>query len=271
MDNQQTTNECDVITLLDMGVTCNVVDPTIQNPNGGILSVLVTGGSTPYTIVWETDLGFYTGQTMYNKPAGLYTVRVYDAYNDYSAQTTCELVLDIPRGYCQFSAGISEFHPNTPTPTPTPTSTPTPTPTHTAYVAPTQTPTSTPTPTPSSTNTPTPTRTPTPTPTPTVTRTYPPSVYQISFPGPKTNTSILVRTGVSDGGSPITSRVIYYSTINNPPTPADNAVVLPSVSGLIDFNVTGLSPNTGYYFACYATNANGVGTINYASLYYTLP
>lgn len=91
--------------------------------------------------------------------------------------------------------------------------------------------------------------------------TYPPTVYQIAFPGPNTSNSITVNTGVNDGGSPITSRVIYYSTVNNPPTPSDTPFTLPAVSGYLSSVVTGLAPNTGYYFTTYVTNING--TVSY--------
>jgi hypothetical protein len=93
--------------------------------------------------------------------------------------------------------------------------------------------------------------------------TYPPSFSSISFPGPNTSNSITVVTILNDGGSPITSRVIYYSTVNNPPTPSDTAFNLPAVSGVLNTVVTGLTPNTGYYFSTYATNENGTGSIAY--------
>ncbi len=86
----------------------------------------------------------------------------------------------------------------------------------------------------------------------------------------KTSTSIPVGTSCSDGGSPITSNVIYYSTTNNPPTPADNSFTIPAVSGgQVNF-VTGLSPSTGYYFSYYASNINGTNSISYPAKVYTI-
>jgi uncharacterized protein (TIGR02145 family) len=110
-------NSCDVITLFDMGISCNV----IQNPSSptsldGIISVNVTGGTAPYTFTWNGSGGH--NQTLYGVPAGSYEVVVtdyrwpdgeLDGVSDYTATTICTL-----------------FGP-TPTPTPTTTITPTPT------------------------------------------------------------------------------------------------------------------------------------------------
>lgn len=105
-------NDCDVITLFDMGISCNVVQiPTSENPLGGILSINVTGGTAPYTFEWA---GGSRNQTLFGIPAGDYQIVVTD-YSwpgggpDYTASTICRLL--------------------GPTPTPTTTTTPTPTPT----------------------------------------------------------------------------------------------------------------------------------------------
>lgn len=142
-------NECAPITLLPLGVKCVAINPTEDSPNSGVLTVVVTGGTAPYTIVWEVDEGqsFITGQTIYNQVEGFYPVTVTDKYRDFTAFTLCEL--EIYRE-CSFSGSVEEFYPVTPTPTPTPTSTPTPTPSPTLkpYFTPTPTPTPTPSPTP---------------------------------------------------------------------------------------------------------------------------
>ena len=128
----QTTNECGVLTLLDLGIICDVINPTMDNPNGGILSVYVTGGTAPYTIIWETPSGsFITGQTIYNQVGGDYIVTVYDKWRDFTATTICTLVQPVD---CIFDSSVSVF--NLPTPTPTITASVTPTPT-TPVVTPT--------------------------------------------------------------------------------------------------------------------------------------
>ena len=101
-------NECEPITLFDMGVECNVIKMPSAGSFDGILSVNVTGGTAPYSFYWNT--GEYS-QTISNIPYGTYTVLVVDYWGDYSATTSCTLVGPTP----------------TTTPTRTPTQTPTPT------------------------------------------------------------------------------------------------------------------------------------------------
>jgi hypothetical protein len=110
-------NECDVITLFDMGISCNVIQsPTESNPDGGILSINVTGGTAPYSFFWA---GGQRDQTLFGVPAGSYEVIVTDyrwpdgepdGSPDYTATTICELIGPIPT--------------STPTMTPTPSQTP---------------------------------------------------------------------------------------------------------------------------------------------------
>ena len=106
-------NDCDTITLFDMGISCNVIQsPTDSNPSGGVLSINVTGGTAPYTFTWNGKGGH--NQTLFGVPAGSYEVVVTDyswpdGSPDYTATTICELL--------------------GPLPTSTPTSTPTPSPT----------------------------------------------------------------------------------------------------------------------------------------------
>lgn len=161
----------------------------------------------------------------------------------------------------------------TPTPTPTPTHTPTNTPTQTHTPTQTKTPTKTPTNTPTNTVTPSQTATSTPTPTPTSTQTFAPHVVSIQYPGypgSQTNHSIFILTDVTDGGSPLTSRVIYYST-SYPATQSDNPFPQALSSGSITTEVTGLSPSTGYYFSLYAINIHGTDYLQNSFSYTTLP
>lgn len=98
-------NECDVFTLFDMGVQCYPIQiPTSQTSNDGILSLKVTGGTSPYSFFWATG---QRTQTIAGVPQGSYEVTVVDYYGDYTATTICSLF--------------------PPSPTPTSTSTPTPT------------------------------------------------------------------------------------------------------------------------------------------------
>lgn len=135
-------NECGVATIFPLGINCVSINPTTEKPEGGIVSIEITGGTSPYDIKWELpDGGLYFGRTMYNKKEGDYKVTVIDKYGDYTASTICSLVLDKD---CEFNYNINE----TPLPTPTPSSTPTLTPTPTPSITPT--PTITPTPSSSS-------------------------------------------------------------------------------------------------------------------------
>ena len=110
-------NDCDVTTLFDLGISCNVIQsPTESNPVGGILSVNVTGGTAPYSFSW---VGGQRSQTLFGVPAGSYEVVVTDyawpdggpnGVSDYTATTICVLDGPIPT--------------STPTMTPTPSQTP---------------------------------------------------------------------------------------------------------------------------------------------------
>jgi hypothetical protein len=103
-------NECDVFTLFDMGVRCfPVVLPSSSTSNDGILSLKITGGTSPYSIYWA---GGQRSQTLVGIPEGNYEVVVVDYYGDYTAQTICSLIAPT----------------RTPTPTMTPTQTMTPSP-----------------------------------------------------------------------------------------------------------------------------------------------
>ena len=101
-------NECEVFTLFDMGVSCNLIKSPTLGAFDGIMSVNVTGGTAPYSFYWNT--GERT-QTISNIPFGTYTVLVVDYYGDYSATTSCSILAPTP----------------TTTPTPTITQTPSPT------------------------------------------------------------------------------------------------------------------------------------------------
>jgi hypothetical protein len=101
-------NDCDVFTLFDMGVRCNpIVQPNTSSSLDGIISLIVTGGTSPYSYFWA---GGQRTQTLIGVPQGDYEVVVVDYYGDYTASTICSLVAPTPTA--------------TPTPTVTQTMTP---------------------------------------------------------------------------------------------------------------------------------------------------
>jgi len=145
-------NECDVITVMPLEISCNVTNPLLNSPYSGVLSVNISGGTPPYNVTWTAPNGsILIGQTITNQTGGIYTVSVTDKYEDFTATTICTLVNPIE---CSYSGSVSQYF--LPTQTPTPSRTATSTPTLTRTQLPTQTPT------------PTNTKTPTPTPTPTM-------------------------------------------------------------------------------------------------------
>ena len=82
-------NECEVFTLFGMGVSCNVLkQPSTDKSFDGILTLRVTGGTSPYSFYWANGQRV---QTLVNVAAGLYPVTVVDYYGDYTANTVCSL------------------------------------------------------------------------------------------------------------------------------------------------------------------------------------
>ena len=179
-------NECNVITIFPMVIECMGINPSTPTASDGQMSVSITGGTPPYTIIWSNG---NVSPAINNLSVGEYSVTVIDYYGDFSAETSCTLstVLD-----CDFGVYVQNFTVE-PTPTPTLTQTltatatltPTPTPTLTATpgITPTMTPTRTVTPTLTRTLTPTLTRTLTPTPTLTRTKTPTPTPTPTVFKG----------------------------------------------------------------------------------------
>ena len=112
-------NECDVFTLFDMGVRCNpIVQPNTSSSLDGIISLIVTGGTSPYSYFWD---GGQRSQTLIGVPQGDYEVVVVDYYGDYTASTICSLFAPTPTA--------------TPTPTVTQTMTPSGTPPQLCFIA----------------------------------------------------------------------------------------------------------------------------------------
>jgi hypothetical protein len=103
------TNECSPLTLFPLGVSCFVVQPSSPEASDGAASLIITGGTPPYTILWDN---LNVSQTISNLSAGSYGATVTDTYGDFTAKTICVLTGTTP--------SVS------PTPTPTPTPTPVP-------------------------------------------------------------------------------------------------------------------------------------------------
>jgi hypothetical protein len=168
-------NECNVITIFPMVIECIGINPSLPTASDGQMTVSITGGTPPYTIIWSNG---NISPAINNLSVGEYSATVIDYYGDFSAETTCTLSVEVD---CTFSASVTNFIIE-PTPTPTLTRTVTPTPTQTQQPTPTPTRTLNVTNTPTATRTLTPTRTltqtptltksstlqPTPTPTPTI-------------------------------------------------------------------------------------------------------
>jgi len=100
-------NECDVITIFPMGVTCDIINPSSDKSFDGATEIIVTGGTPPYIIFWENG-SFAPALT--NLGIGEYTATITDYYNDFSATTTCVLTADTLTlsGMCFVLTGIVE-------------------------------------------------------------------------------------------------------------------------------------------------------------------
>lgn len=84
-----TVNECIPITIFPMGVFCQTTNPTTPNGDDGTATLIITGGSQPYTITWENG---NSTSTITNLSEGSYPAVVVDYYGDFTAYTTCVLV-----------------------------------------------------------------------------------------------------------------------------------------------------------------------------------
>jgi hypothetical protein len=106
----------DLICQADLNSDCTRPSPVLVSSSNGVLSLDITGGTAPYTVIWTLLNGTtVTGQTITNQPAGTYTALVIDNYGDFSAKTTCTLTMPIT---CNFSGSVVETSVITPTPTP---------------------------------------------------------------------------------------------------------------------------------------------------------
>lgn len=108
-------NNCNIFTVFPLGLSYTSTDAT-SAVNDGTINLFISGGTTPYSIVWSTG---DVGVTQFNDlVAGDYEVTVVDKYGDYSATTTITIGAPAP----------------TPSASPTPTPTPTPAPSYPSTV-----------------------------------------------------------------------------------------------------------------------------------------
>jgi hypothetical protein len=89
----QPTNECDVITIFPMNVICESTNPTFTNTFDGTASILITGGTPPYEILWDNG---GVGPFVTNLGVGEYVATISDYYNDFIITSTCVLTAQTP-------------------------------------------------------------------------------------------------------------------------------------------------------------------------------
>jgi hypothetical protein len=85
------TNECDVITIFPMGVECSTLNPSFDDTFDGVASLIITGGTPPYEILWNNGS---VGPTVSNLGVGEYKATVKDFYGDFTIQTNCVLTAE---------------------------------------------------------------------------------------------------------------------------------------------------------------------------------
>lgn len=84
-------NSCNIITILPLGIDCDVINASTPDASNGYMAILITGGTPPYITTWSNG-----ANTTYltNLSPGNYTATVVDYYGDFSATTTCTVGYD---------------------------------------------------------------------------------------------------------------------------------------------------------------------------------
>jgi hypothetical protein len=85
-------NDCGVFTVAPMIVICNVTNVTgKEGYANGSITLGITGGTTPYSIIWEYPNGITIQgpQTIDNLSVGTYSATVRDYYGDFVVTTSC--------------------------------------------------------------------------------------------------------------------------------------------------------------------------------------
>ena len=81
-------NECSPITIFPMGVVCVVTNPSKPRASNGTATLIITGGTPPYNIVWENGNNTVS---IDNLSEGSYSATITDYYGDFIINTTCVL------------------------------------------------------------------------------------------------------------------------------------------------------------------------------------
>ena len=84
-------NSCNIITLLPLGLDCDSINTTTPDDTNGIVTLYVTGGTSPYHVSWDNGS---QGTLLKNLGPGDYTAIVIDYYGDFTATTTCTVGFD---------------------------------------------------------------------------------------------------------------------------------------------------------------------------------
>jgi hypothetical protein len=96
-------NECGVITIYPMGISCTPIPPSKVGGTGS-LSLLITGGTPPYSIrllnsTGNSTYGVIGSSNFYNIPnllVGTYFVEVTDNFGDFQQVINCSIVAPPP-------------------------------------------------------------------------------------------------------------------------------------------------------------------------------
>jgi len=86
-------NECGVITIFPMYVSCNTTNPSSSKASDGVASLFISGGTPPYLIQWNNGS---IGQSINNLSSGSYVATITDSNEDYLLTSTCVLLGPTP-------------------------------------------------------------------------------------------------------------------------------------------------------------------------------
>lgn len=81
-------NSCNIVTLLPLGIDCDVINASTPDAANGYMAVLITGGTPPYKVTWNNGS---QGTYIKNLIPGEYSATVTDYYRDFTATTTCSV------------------------------------------------------------------------------------------------------------------------------------------------------------------------------------
>jgi hypothetical protein len=101
-------NECGVITIMPMLVECVSIPPSSIQSSDGEVSVIISGGTPPYTVYWSSSTNPSMGihPALHNLPNDTYAATVVDYYGDFTETVYC--TINTYRD-CSFGASITEY------------------------------------------------------------------------------------------------------------------------------------------------------------------